>query len=120
MTVFLKRCWNKIFNSSGPALKESYDIADGDTLLATLTQPDTTDQFWVQFLLTPITADIAKLAILYSSDFWYSDRIIITESNSSRRVNFILSFDIIETDTEVTFIDNLKDRPPVIKLRGPY
>ena len=52
----------------GPVLKDIYNISDNTELLATLTAyyPD---EFWCDFLLTPIMIDPNKLELLYSQKF---------------------------------------------------
>lgn len=108
--------WFKSF--SQPKLKSSYSIFCGDEILAILSDPEILDQFWVSFVLSPQTKELSKLEELYSVEFWHGSSIVIRETDTGRRVQFMraMSFE----DDEIEIKDDRQERPSRLSLRGPY
>lgn len=100
-----------------PTLKQKYLISDSSQVLAELTNPKFDDMFWTSFRLTPQVQEKRLLEKLYSSDFWSSSEIRITEEGGDKVVQFTLA---VLTDDDDQWIEYLSTKPERIRLRGPY
>jgi hypothetical protein len=103
--VMLKKFLESFFE---PRLKDQYGIFYEGVLVATLSEPDVPDQFWVSFKLTPETTDERLLEILFSDEAWMKD-LVTKESESGRVVRFLTQIDV-----------DFASRPREVLLRGPY
>ncbi len=47
----------------GTVLKEKYFVKDGNEVIAILSEPSINDQFWIDFVLTPVSMNEALMKL---------------------------------------------------------
>ena len=111
----------KNYRRNTPEMQDEYYVIDsGDTVLAILSNPKSTDQFWTEFKLTPVIEEDENSFLyrrLYTDSFWISNRISFCEKTSGKRVTFLIR---LELDDDDHFVEAFKPHATHVVLRGPY